>query len=133
LSNLEHLRQQARIYFNFEKNLTELLATIDKLPVMNISEFRENHSLDERIYDIFLEDHFGLTRSIIHYYENSKSWKLTRPLRYFSRLIKRQENGTPADLLENSTNKQLQSGNKFGKNWRIKGKNIKIVIQSVMI
>lgn len=100
LSNLEHLRQQARIYFNFEKNLTELLATIDKLPVMNISEFRENHSLDERIYDIFLEDHFGLAPAIIHYYENSKSWKLTRPLRYFSRLIKRQENGTPADLLE---------------------------------
>ncbi|MEN6291049.1 MAG: hypothetical protein ABFD07_03390, partial [Methanobacterium sp.] len=54
LKYLNFLYWTSREHFHFENNLSKILEFIPDIPIINIERFRSQHSLDERVYDIFL-------------------------------------------------------------------------------
>lgn len=117
ISNLEYLQEECRRSHDLETNLTGVLEKVKALPLTRIEEFKSRHSLDERLYDIIsyvnvsehetqvehLKKKVGeLEVEAIHQREqfahlldevcalmDSKSWKITRPLRWLRRLFDR--------------------------------------------
>lgn len=106
LSFLNYLYIKSGEHFHFENNLSKVLEFIPDIPIINIERFRSQHSLDERLYDIFLSRQWDIeiyqeqnclnlnlarelerARSEILFYSESKSWKITRPLRKIRKLI----------------------------------------------
>ena len=90
LNNLLYLYKESDQLFNLEKNLKRVIDLIPGLPLLDIQKFRAEHSLDERIYDLILmeqEPNLNLVRQLeiaheeIAFYSQSKSWKITKPLR----------------------------------------------------
>lgn len=119
LPNLTFLYKQAQMEFNLETNLERLSEKIQTLPTLDIEQFRTEHSLDERIYDTiigtmnrilyYMDENHKLGEQIINlenevgnrneqinqlanennYFSKSKSWRITRPLRFIGNLFRR--------------------------------------------
>ena len=97
IKNLPFLYQEGDRYFNLEKNLKKVLDLIPDLPLLDIHKLRAEHSLDGRLYDLILEKQRynldlikeqDILKEQIESYLNSKSFRLTRPLRVFKEFLK---------------------------------------------